>query len=215
MGKTLGQCVYCRKQGPITKDHIPPKNLFARPRPNNLVTVPCCFECNKAAQKDDEYFRLMVSMRDNVAQHPQAQRILPAVIRSLHKPEKDRLMRKVLQSIEPTPFYTWGDLYAGTFPAYDVALERLSMVAARITKGLFYHKTGRLLPETHAVIAVTEPFANAVDPDDLARRAEVVLSTIPTCIGDGVFSYRVHFVEGQPNNSQWFLSSLIQCRFLV
>jgi hypothetical protein len=200
----FGQCVYCYRLGRITRDHIPPKNLFARPRPNNLITVPCCLKCNDAAGKDDEYFRLMLSMREDVAQHPEVIRILPEIIRSLHKPEKDRLMRRVLQSIESTPFYTWSGLYAGNFPAYDVSLERLSMTVARITKGLFYHETGQMLPEIYAVMAATEPFANARDPDDLERRAEKVLSVKPKVIGEGVFSYRVHFIDGRPNDSQWY-----------
>jgi hypothetical protein len=200
----FGQCVYCYRFGQITRDHIPPKNLFAHPRPNNLITVPCCFKCNDVAGKDDEYFRLMISMREDVAQHPEALRILPDVIRSLHKPEKDRLMRRVLQSVESTPFYTWSGLYASNFLSYDVSLERLSKTVARITKGLFYHETGQVLPETHAVMAATEPFANTDDPDDLERRAAKVLNAKPKCIGEGVFSYRVHFIEGSPNNSQWY-----------
>jgi len=49
MGKRknkIGICVYCGKKLPLTKDHIPPKNLYSKPRPSNLITVPCCEKCN-------------------------------------------------------------------------------------------------------------------------------------------------------------------------
>ncbi len=40
-------CYLCGKPA-TTKDHVPPKTLFAPPRPHNLITLPCCAECNGA-----------------------------------------------------------------------------------------------------------------------------------------------------------------------
>ncbi len=70
--KRLGICVYCGRNGPVTRDHIPPKNLFAT-RPSNLITVPACEKCNRAACKDDEYFRLTITSRSDIGEHPEAQ----------------------------------------------------------------------------------------------------------------------------------------------
>jgi hypothetical protein len=91
MGKTksgeVGICVYCgQSDNQITVDHIPPKNLFPDPKPSNLITVPCCLRCNQKAAKDDEYFRTVITMREDIAKHPEAMRVLPAVQRGLRRP---------------------------------------------------------------------------------------------------------------------------------
>ena len=58
--RKIGECIYCGKIGPLSVDHIPPKSLFQHPRPNNLITVPSCDDCNKGAQKDDDYFTIRI-----------------------------------------------------------------------------------------------------------------------------------------------------------
>ena len=37
-----GKCIYCGNWAELTKDHIPPKCLFTDPKPENLITIPCC-----------------------------------------------------------------------------------------------------------------------------------------------------------------------------
>ena len=82
----IGICVYCGKKTILTKDHIPPKNLFGQPRPNNLISVPSCLDCNSSFSKDDEYFRFSISIREDIFE--EAQDIYPKVMRSLQKPTK-------------------------------------------------------------------------------------------------------------------------------
>jgi len=43
-------------------DHVPPRGLFPSPRPNDLVTVPCCFPCNNRHSGFDERLRICASM---------------------------------------------------------------------------------------------------------------------------------------------------------
>ena len=84
--KKKGTCVYCGYVGEMTSDHVPPQCLFGPPRPK-LITVRC-WKCHKATTKDDEYFRLMLTMRDDVFDHGDVQKVLPAVFRSLQKKEQ-------------------------------------------------------------------------------------------------------------------------------
>lgn len=75
-------CIYCSATNLIpTRDHVPPKCLFPKPRPLNLVTVPACPTCNQSFKLDDEYFRLMVAgeaaYRDPVATRLWAERVMP------------------------------------------------------------------------------------------------------------------------------------------
>ena len=47
---SLGPCVYCGRKRRLTLDHVPPQNLFAKPRPT--PTVPSCAPCNSGSSLD-------------------------------------------------------------------------------------------------------------------------------------------------------------------
>src|SRR5688572_9120457 len=66
------ECVYCGATEDLTRDHVPGRGLFLPPRPDNLITVPCCKPHNKEYQLEDEYFRLYVASRVESATHPEA-----------------------------------------------------------------------------------------------------------------------------------------------
>jgi hypothetical protein len=55
-----GECYLCGTPA-TTQDHIPPKCMFPKPRPTDLITVPSCCACNDKTKLDDEYFRLVVA----------------------------------------------------------------------------------------------------------------------------------------------------------
>lgn len=127
----MAYCTYCGKPEPNTVDHIPPICLFPLPRPSNLVTVPCCLDCNKDTSKDDEYFRMMLVMRRDV-KHPAVPKLLDTVHRGLGKPRKRGMLYGLLRSMRSVSVKTHAGLYIGRAMAYDVDLERLGRVADRI-----------------------------------------------------------------------------------
>ena len=53
-------CPLCGKVEYLTREHIPPKNLFLKPRPKNTITVWTCKPCNASYAPDEEYFRICV-----------------------------------------------------------------------------------------------------------------------------------------------------------
>ncbi len=55
-------CCYCGTKEATTRDHVPPKAIFNKPRPDDLITVPCCFECNNQASSFDEKFKAYLGM---------------------------------------------------------------------------------------------------------------------------------------------------------
>src|SRR5579872_3566373 len=63
----INWCYLCRGTENLTSDHLPPKNLFPKPRPANLITVPCCAACNEGFSKLDEQFRAFITMPVNVS----------------------------------------------------------------------------------------------------------------------------------------------------
>ncbi len=145
----FGECVYCGKTRPVTDDHIPPKNLFAKPRPSDLITVPSCYPCNFSASQDDEYFRLNLVLREDTPEHPAAKQLFRAVIRGLSRPQSTGLRQDLLHRIHEVQRVTPAGLYLGESPAYDVDLSRLDKVASCTLKGLFYHEAGKRLPDEY------------------------------------------------------------------
>lgn len=57
----MGECALCGEFHPVTREHVPPRNLFLAPRPRNTITVPVCEGCNHCYHLDDEYFRVYVA----------------------------------------------------------------------------------------------------------------------------------------------------------
>ena len=59
--KKVGVCALCGQTLQVTREHVPPKNLYLPPRPRNTITVPVCEPCNHGYHLDDEYFRVYVA----------------------------------------------------------------------------------------------------------------------------------------------------------
>ena len=45
-----------------SKDHVPPECIFPDDKPDNLITVPCCTECNKEFNPLDEKMKNYLSI---------------------------------------------------------------------------------------------------------------------------------------------------------
>lgn len=47
-------CVYCGKPA-NTREHIPSKAFLSKPYPEDLATIPACFDCNNGFSEDEKY----------------------------------------------------------------------------------------------------------------------------------------------------------------
>lgn len=213
-----GECVYCGVVGPVTRDHIPPKNLFPSPRPHNLIAVPSCLKCNQSSSKDDEYFRLVLALRDDTADHPAVREILPSVRRALSNPKKYRFTRAFLRTFSEADIQTPAGIYIGKRPAYKVDLNRLERVARRTAIGLFFHRRGLRLPDDYEMVAYSEygkRYASEEERNRIESRVIGPLWSAPQHeIGSGIFSHRALFVEEDPNLSAWALTFFKEVRFV-
>lgn len=138
-------CVYCGKENPETRDHVPPKGLFAPGSPN-LITVPCCTECHRVTTKDDEYFRRQLAMRRDTHDHPDVQGVLPKVLRGLGKPNQSGFTKALINSLRPKEIKTPAGLIVGNAVTYEVDKFRLGRVVERIVRGLFWKQHGKVFP---------------------------------------------------------------------
>lgn len=91
--KKSRECAFCGSTTALTRDHLPPKSFFRRPRPANLITVPCCEACRARTGNDDEYFRFALAMRPDAASHPVLRSLVPTIWRALDKIKKQPFAR--------------------------------------------------------------------------------------------------------------------------
>jgi len=183
----LRECTYCGNTENITKDHIPPKNLFSPPRPNNLISVPCCQNCNQIASKDDEYFRAMLTMRIDTYEHPDVTKNWQKVLRSLKNPRKTGMRKSIMSTLKEISLYTPGGIYLGVSGMLQVNVERLLKVTERIIKGIFYFENDFRLPTDYNVKSF---FLESVRIDkDVINLISMAKTASPKTIGNGVFTY--------------------------
>lgn len=151
MSKKQGICAYCGEFKFITRDHIPPKNLFQKPRPQNLITVPCCEDCRGGWSADDEYFRLAVTVNSNAEGNPNAMKNQEVIRRSLRKIGKWKFSQHINQSLGHVSIQTPGGLYLGKAPVIKVQKKRIDRVAQRIIRGLFFEEFKMPVPNGYEV----------------------------------------------------------------
>lgn len=205
-----GECVYCGKLRQLTRDHIPPKSLFGTPRPNNLISIPCCRNCNEDASKDDEYFKNSLALRIDSFNHPDVQKILPSVIRSYKKEHKVGYRKSFYQTLRQVELRSESGLYLGTTGAYNVEFDRLDNVVKRIITGLFYKEKGFRLHDSHRASAFSDWVVdNLPEPDRTQILSNLVVplskKTYIT-IGENTFTYRSQFFDEDPFLSIWLLN---------
>ncbi|SCY44441.1 HNH endonuclease [Desulfoluna spongiiphila] len=148
------QCIYCGNyfdQSEITKDHIPPKNIFRKPRPNNLITVPCCSGCHSKTTQDDEYFRLNVVMKDENPSKPEVTPLYEAILRGLKRGKSKGFKKDWLNRQFLTETYSPTGIFSGYKHKYNVDLSRLDKVVERTVAGIISHESGSRLPNTHQI----------------------------------------------------------------
>ena len=198
-------CIYCGTREGNTKDHVPPRNLFAIPRPE-LVTVPCCDPCRKGQSLDDEYFVRMIAMRRDVGDNPSATFARDAVHRSFTKPNKIGFTRALLNSISELPVHTPAGLYLGHATSYDVDLKRVCNVIERTTRGLYFHEFEVRLPDDHRCVTYALDGFVSAGPEvnaTIERAWNQAVSGKKRTFGSNVFTYWFQRLDGSNPATLW------------
>lgn len=198
-------CTYCGVRPGRTRDHVPPKGLFARPRPN-LITVPCCEECRRVQSLDDEYFVQTLSMKSGLLETPSSRDARNAAMRALSKPAKRRFTRAFLRSVQDVALHSPGGIYLGNRLAYDVDLDRLCRVITRIVQGLHFEEFKTMLPEddlckAYALDGFAESAGEATR--NVKTLWELAVSGRRRDLGKDVFTYWVREVQDSSRVTIW------------
>ena len=147
----VGVCALCKRERPITKDHVIPRGLFQRDS-DSLIRVPSCQECQDAKHDGEEWLRDLVRLDVGGSDHGDA---LSQVLRigraHLRNPGRstERIMTR--KQIEVTSF---GDIYLGE--AFEIEWDFASIIRTMefVVRGLWFHVNREPLPR-HANVSVS------------------------------------------------------------
>jgi hypothetical protein len=182
--RRLEECAYCGGTDDLTAEHVPPKLIFPKPWPDDLITVPACRSCNQEGQSDAEYFRACLCVSPQTRQSEDVAVLRSTLQRSLERPQAAGFRQGLLDAMKP----------AGGKIAFDVEIERLHKVVERAVQCLYLHDTGRRLNEqTHEVFALGEDYLQQFSPEEIAQFQRDFIGSLserePTIIGNGTFAY--------------------------
>lgn len=204
----IGVCTYCLKTAPLTRDHVPPKLLFPKPRPSDLVTVPACEECNNGATLDDAYFRLKVSLREGAGEHPDSEVIWKRALEGLTEPEQAGFLELFRNDLrEGSKSHPHG---------VTVDTPRILRVASRSARGLFFHEVGRRLPAHYTAMPIVDerlPHAESIVQQHAAN-ASAMLRHSGKTIGT-IFEYAYQLFEEDEFAAFWAMRFYADTFFMV
>lgn len=186
-----GQGVSTRKG-----DHLPPENIYPKPRPENLELhkVPACKECNNPAGVDDEEFKIIIGLSTGEFRSNGKD-----IINSLGKTIgfNKRLARQI--------FSTKRDMYVNRGsgilePVVAVTFESKAYqnVIKRMVKGLYWRETNTILDSSSVIHVI--PTAGL--SHNLATAfINLMNSLAPNLLNDGTFAYK--YVINDDGSSIW------------
>lgn len=196
-------CVYCGQRPGVTRDHVIARCFFPGTLPSDMITVPCCEDCNKSYEKDEEYMRSLICMDYGVVESSDSalRQLVGPVTRSLFRAEHTGLLDLILDTSKPVELFTEGDIYLGQTRRIRVDDSRFCNVARKIILGLHFHRTGHRLADGYTV-----KVSNIGTDLDLARKilgSRSVPWNPPVSIGKDVFRYTWSSVDTDPGLGAW------------
>ena len=179
-------CYLCGKPGADSRDHVPPRGIFPRLPPGNLITVPAHKACNRAFSEDDETLRndiIAASSRSKAGRRAWSEQVVPSFKKN-PRARQDLLDRCIT---------LWAkDPQTGAFVRINgirAEVSRYEREIARMTRGLFYHRFKIPLPQDWP-IQVYKMLPPEKSVRDLkALLAEYGLKPRWRHVEPGVFSY--------------------------
>lgn len=187
-------CVICGRSVATTGDHIPPKSIFPKPRPNDLIRVPACGTCNMGASGLDEKFRVYLSLQVGVDSHEAHELWKNHVVRTAR--HNDKLRNEIVARTEPVYLTTQaGVIFDKAYrvlwdsQAHDKTIERL-------IRGLYFHHFREILGDRIAMKVQWFRKLTA-DMDQMSQEWN------SNSIGGNIFLYRFARAKDEPLTSIW------------
>jgi hypothetical protein len=186
-------CAICGERDGTTRDHVPPKAIFPKPRPNNLVTVPACLECNNGASDNDDLFKVFLSLQA-AGNNEIARRLFQEkTVRTLKRNQS--LLTLILEEAKELQIINnQGNIETRTGVLWDSAAH--DAVMERTIRGLYFHHSGSPIPiDTNLAVQWLHGVPEEILPS-LHLFNEVVL-------GDDQVTYKYIIYGDDPRHSLW------------
>ncbi|CAA9573284.1 MAG: hypothetical protein AVDCRST_MAG49-3865 [uncultured Thermomicrobiales bacterium] len=152
-----GTCVYCGKEGPITRDHVVPQTLFLV-KDEQMLTVPSCSECQQEKARGERDLRNYCNLEIGGSMHPDAEAHLGKMIDSANVRARNG-MRKALQAAEEVILVDEADNEVGRALDVDFSTDRMLKSLEFVFRGLYYAAVGQRLPDDSPVEVTVVPWA--------------------------------------------------------
>lgn len=210
-------CTYCGAPNPEEMDHVPPKSIFPRPRPSNLIRVPCCSSCHDKYDKVDEYFRIAISGTEKAYETTAGKSVWSSVVRGLHRPESKRLLSEIRRSVSMVDLYSPAGIYLGRGTAFQPRLQDVQATATRVLRGLHAHHMGHSAwrdLEFECVCINGAPRELYAPGTPVRELIDGVLQGERRNLGGEVFSYWFRSTEEEPRASGWFFEFFSSTQFV-
>jgi len=198
-------CYNCGKAAD-SRDHLPPKAFFPKPAPLELITVPCCTECNHGFSHLDEKFRIFVASDEQ--RSSAGLRILEEKVFSVNS-VGGRPFREVAATYKEVVVKDGAKLLLK--PKISFPMAEAKQFLFRLTKGL----VSKFYPDIHAADAkfYMEYLSN---PNEQNPAVRLAMKAVPSMerqqLGAGVFEF---WRVAQKRRSVWIYSFYEGATFMV
>lgn len=136
-------CVICGQNPATTRDHLPPKALFLKPYPDNLITVPACEGCNGGGSGYDDEFQAFLAM--HVAGHDERGSKFFQERGRVNLEGNERRLQALRDGVQEIEILGPEGDPVGRAPAVLWDSEAHDAVVERMIRGLYWHHTGHIL----------------------------------------------------------------------
>jgi hypothetical protein len=195
----LKPCYLCGNflANPISYDHVPPLQFYApeiRKKHNpNLLTIPVHSSCNKGFQHDEDYFVTALAPFANESYAGAS--VTERIFQKYNQRENIGLVKKVLYEFDPRPS---GLALPGGKMVKHFDGRRIQRISWKIVRGLYYHHSGKVLPErTPNSLKFVSP-GEAPPPEFDLLAGEPIRGRYP-----GVFDYKFSAFPEAQNVNLW------------
>jgi hypothetical protein len=199
MSTEIVRCVYCCNNPGMTQDHVPPKSFFPRPRLSDLITVPCCQQCNQGAGKDEEFFLATFMFSEAGSTHAGKQLWAEKLDRTYQK--NLGLRKTIARALSHKQIWTPTGLYLGRRMTIKIDHPRLERVVEKIVRGLYYREYGNPLPADTEVMTI---FLNTEAKFHAAQQYFPELGA-GIRMWPGIFEYSRNRLLESPEQSMWLM----------
>lgn len=193
--KSESLCAICGDKA-TTKEHIPPRTLFIKPRPSDLITVPACKKCNNGTSKEDERFQVFLSLiiGDNNKKTRSffESNALPTLNHA------NGFKKSILNKSTEVTLLNSSGTQCGKTGLVEIEKYCFDVVINKCIRGLYYNRYNEIL-DKDTLIKVSYNLRLTASMYEASCKLKSV------DIGNGTFVFKYAIAIEEPQESIWFL----------